>query len=140
MINKALYSSASDEWATPQELFDRLDEEFHFDLDPCASESNHKCKRYFTKEDNGLEKSWGGCSVFCNPPYGRDIGRWMQKAYEESRKPGTLVVCLVPARTDTRWFHDWIYGKAELRFIRGRIKFGGAKYNAPFPSMIAIYR
>lgn len=118
-FSDTLYSSASNEWATPQYLFDELDREFHFTLDPCASESNHKCDKYFTEEDDGLSQDWGGHTVFCNPPYGRGIDRWMKKAYEESQKPGTVVVMLVFARTDTRWFHDYVYGKAELRFIKG---------------------
>lgn len=141
MINAdALYNSKTDEWATPQDFFNRLDAEFHFNLDPCANKYNHKCEKYFTKDQDGLSKNWGGYQVFCNPPYGRNIGRWIQKAYEESKKPDTLVVMLIPARTDTRWFHDWIYGKSEIRFIKGRLKFGGSKNNAPFPSMVVIYK
>lgn len=140
MISEALYTSNTDQWATPQDFFDKLDAEFHFDLDPCADETNHKTARYFTKEQDGLSQNWGGCRVFCNPPYGRDIGKWTQKAYQESRKPNTLVVMLIHARTDTKWFHEWVYGKAEIRFIKGRLKFGGSKNSAPFPSMVAIYR
>ena len=136
----ALFSSDSDEWSTPQDFYEELNNEFHFNLDPCADDSNHKCEKYYTKADNGLLKDWGGHNVFCNPPYGKDISMWCKKAYIESQKPDTLVVMLIHARTDTRWFHDWVYGKAELRFVKGRLKFGGAKYNAPFPSMIAIYR
>lgn len=139
MISKALFSSKSDEWETPQDFFDKLNEEFNFDLDPCASDQNHKCARYFTKEDDGLRQDWGGCRVFCNPPYGRLMIRWARKCYEESRKPGTVVVMLAHARTDTRWFHEFCYGKAELRFIKGRLHFGGAD-RAPFPSMVAIYK
>lgn len=135
-----LFSSETDEWATPQYLFDELDREFHFTLDPCADEYNHKCDRYFTKQDDGLSKNWGGQIVFCNPPYGREVERWVRKASEESKKPGTVVVMLVFARTDTKWFHEYIYGKAEIRFIRGRVKFGGSRHNAPAPSMIVIFR
>ena len=135
-----MFSSKTDQWATPTETFAELDAEFHFDLDPCADADNHKCERYFTKEINGLSQNWGGCNVFCNPPYGRQIGEWVKKAYEESRKPNTLVVMLIPARTDTKWFHDYILGKAEIRFIRGRLKFGGADNAAPFPSMIVVFR
>lgn len=130
-------SSKTDEWETPQVLFDQLDREFHFTLDPCADHFNHKTPEYFTKEMDGLKQKWTG-TVFCNPPYGRQIGKWVKKAYDESQN-GATVVMLIPARTDTSWFHDWIYGKAEIRFIRGRIVFGKAKYNAPFPSMVCIF-
>lgn len=140
MNTKGVFSSQTDEWATPQWLFDELDAEFHFDLDPCATNENHKCAKYYTKADDGLTKNWGGWSVFCNPPYGRQIGKWVRKAYEEAKKPETTVVLLVPARTDTKWFHDYIYGKAEIRFIRGRVRFGDSKNCAPFPSMIVVWR
>ena len=134
MISKALYSSNSAEWATPQEVFDKLNQEFHFTLDVCATKENAKCKRFFTKEQNGLSQSWKNESVWMNPPYGREIGKWIEKL---SRTGG---VALLPARTDTRWFHDFIYGKAEIRFIKGRLKFGGCKNSAPFPSMIVIFK
>ena len=135
---EVMFSSKTDEWSTPQDFFDKLNDEFRFDLDPCADESNHKCERYFSKAEDGLSRNWGGNRVFCNPPYGREIGKWVRKSYAESLKPNTLVVMLIPARTDTKWFHEWIYGKAEIRFIRGRLKFGGAN-SAPFPSMVVIY-
>ena len=137
MKTRVVFSRQTDEWETPQDLFDKLNDEFHFTLDPCASDENHKCESYFTKEDDGLSKKWGGV-VFCNPPYSQ-IKRWVQKAHEESER-GTTVVLLIPSRTDTRWFHEYIYGKAEIRFIKGRLHFSGAKYNAPFPSMIVIMR
>lgn len=140
MISEALYSSRSEEWSTPQELFERLDREFCFTLDAAASKENAKCPRYFDKETGGLMQSWAGETVWCNPPYGRQIGDWMRKALTESRAPGTTVVMLVPARTDTKWFHQFVYHRAELRFIRGRLKFGGAQNGAPFPSMLVIYR
>ena len=140
MNNDLMFSSATDEWYTPIEFFNQLDSEFHFNLDPCATDQNHKCKHYFTREIDGLSKKWGGYNVFCNPPYGRTIGLWVKKAYEESKKPNTLVVMLLPARTDTKWFHDYIYGKAEIRFIKGRLKFGGCKNAAPFPSMVVIFK
>ena len=139
-MNKGLYSSKTDEWETPSALFRELDNEFHFDLDPCANEDNHKCDHYFTKEDDGILQNWGGCQVFCNPPYGRQIGRWVEKAFTEKDKPNTTIVMLLPARTDTKWFHDYIYGKAEIRFIKGRVRFGEGLDNAPFPSMIVIYK
>ena len=140
MINAALFSSSTDEWATPQWLFDSLNEEFGFTLDPCALPNNAKCEKYFTPQDNGLLQDWGGEIVFCNPPYGKAIANWVRKCSEESKKPNTTTVMLIPARTDTRYFHDYIYRKAkEIRFIKGRLKFGGAKTNAPFPSMIVIF-
>ena len=140
MINKALFSSNSEEWSTPQELFDELNKEFHFTLDAAANKENAKCKRYFDKEKNGLAQSWGGEAVWCNPPYGRQIGEWMKKALEETKQSGTVAVMLVPARTDTSWFHSFVYHRAELRFLRGRLRFGNADNGAPFPSMLAIFR
>lgn len=135
-----MFSSKTDQWATPQAFFDTLNSEFGFALDVAADHSNHKCAKYYTKEQNGLDQSWqlsaGG--VFCNPPYGREIGLWVKKAYEESLS-GQLVVMLLPARTDTKWFHDYILGKAEVRFVRGRLKFGDSNNSAPFPSMVVIY-
>lgn len=139
-MNDCMYSSKKTDWSTPQDLFDRLDTEFHFTLDPCADETNHKCDLFFTKEDDGLKQSWKGHTVFCNPPYGRTLKKWVKKAYTESRDKDTMVVMLIPSRTDTEYFHDYIYGKAEIRFIRGRIKFLGGVHTAPFPSMIVIYR
>ena len=139
MINKGLFSSKSDDWATPQALFDELDREFHFTLDPCASDTNHKCAKYYTLNDNGLTQNWGGQIVFCNPPYGAEIKHWVRKCYEESRKPNTKVVMLIPARTDTAYFHDYIYHRAEIRFIRGRLHFNESKQGAPFPSMIVVF-
>ena len=137
MINKGLFTSNTDMWATPQDLFDELDAEFHFELDVCATAENAKCKRYFTPEIDGLRQNWrGGGTVFMNPPYGRNIGLWVHKA----ATCGATVVCLLPARTDTRWFHEYIYHKAEIRFLRGRLKFGDSKNSAPFPSMIVIFR
>lgn len=134
-INNGLFTSTTDMWATPQKFFDELNKEFNFTLDPCAIPENAKCEKYYTPEDDGLTKDWNNETVFCNPPYGREIGKWVQKCYETKG----LVVALLPARTDTRWFHDFIYGKAEIRFIKGRLKFGGAKWNAPFPNMIVVF-
>lgn len=136
----ACMSSKTDNWATPQDFFDKLNEEFHFTLDPCADNENHKCDLFFTREQNGLNQDWGGHTVFCNPPYGREIADWVKYAYEQSQKPDTTVVMLIPARTDTRYFHEYIYNKAEIRFIRGRLKFGDATSAAPFPSMVVVYR
>ena len=110
-MKKVLFSSASEEWATPQEVYDKLNEEFRFTLDPCATEDNAKCATFFTKQQNGLLQNWEGHRVFCNPPYGQIIYQWVKKAFEESQKPNTKVVMLLPSRTDTRWFHDFIYIK-----------------------------
>ena len=140
MNTAIMFSSETDLWSTPQDFFDELNAEFKFTLDPCATRENAKCARFFTVEDDGLKQDWQGETVFCNPPYGREIGKWVKKCYEESKKPGTTVVMLIPARTDTSYFHDYIYGKArEIRFIRGRLKFGDAKNSAPFPSMVVVF-
>ena len=130
------FSSATDLWATPQDFFDKLNDEFGFETDVCAVAENAKCKRFFTKEDDGLAQVWTGV-CWMNPPYGREIGHWMAKAWR-SAQAGATVVCLVPARTDTAWWHDYA-AKAEVRFIRGRLKFGGHQNAAPFPSAIVIF-
>jgi len=130
--------AASEEWATPQATYDELHAEFDFNLDPCASSTNHKCERYFSKHDDGLVQDWGTSRVFCNPPYGRAIKQWMAKADEASRR-GATVVMLVPARTDTQWFHD-IALKHTVKFLRGRLKFGDAKHSAPFGCMLVVFR
>lgn len=140
MNTDVMFSSKSNEWETPQEFFNELDKEFNFDLDPCADDGNHKCDKYYTKYDNGLLKDWGGHNAFVNPPYGREIGKWVEKSYIESQKENTLVVMLIPARTDTRWFHNYIYNKAEIRFIKGRLKFGGSNNSAPFPLMVVVFK
>lgn len=135
------FSSATPEWSTPQALYDELNREFHFTLDPCATKENAKCAKFYTKEEDGLSKSWEFETVFMNPPYGRAIGHWVRKAYEETADNNAKVVALLPARTDTRWFHAWIYSKkAEIRFVKGRIKFGNSKNSAPFPSMVVIFK
>ncbi len=131
------FSSATDLWATPQSFFDELDKEFNFTLDPCANKENAKCAKFFTQDENGLMQPWAGERVFCNPPYGRVIGDWVKKC---ATGGATLTVALLPARTDTRWFHEYIYGKAEIRFIKGRLKFGGHTNSAPFPSMVVIWK
>ena len=137
-MNKAMFSSVRMDWATPQAVFDKLDAEFHFTLDCCASKENAKCDRFFDEAADGLAQSWAGDRVFMNPPYGRAIGKWMAKAHSEAIA-GALVVCLVPARTDTAWWHDYAM-QGEIRFLRGRIRFVGAEANAPFPSAIVIFR
>lgn len=137
MNSDVMFSSKTDLWATPQELFDELDKEFHFELDVCATPENAKCRKFYTKEQDGLAQPWKG-RVWCNPPYGREIGQWVRRAFFAA-VAGATVVMLLPARTDTRWFHEYIYGKAEVRFIRGRLKFGDARNSAPFPSMVVIF-
>lgn len=128
----------TEDWITPEPIFQALDEEFKFTLDPCADPVNAKCTTFFTKEENGLKHSWVGHRVFMNPPYGRKISQWIKKAYQESQH-GVLVVGLLPASTDTIWFQDYILNKAEIRFLRGRIHFSDAD-RAPFPSMVVIWR
>lgn len=137
MIPEALTSSNTDEWPTPQWLFDSLNKEFGFNLDPCATKENAKCKRFFTEPDLPLQKDWGTATVFMNPPYSA-CKDWMRKAYGAAQD-GATVVCLVPSRTDTEWWHEYAM-KGEIRFIRGRLKFGDAENNAPFPSAIIVFR
>ena len=144
MNTDLMFSSESDKWATPQKFFDELDSEFHFTLDPCADENNHKCDKWFSEEQDGLTQDWGKDeTIFINPPYGRDItGKWVARAVRQFKEYGNTIVMLLPARTDTRWFHDYIYKKdnVEIRFIKGRLKFGDGKNSAPFPSMVCIWR
>lgn len=138
-MNPIMFSSASDDWETPQALFDALNAEFHFTLDPCSSDANAKCEKHFTRDDDGLVQDWSGEVVYCNPPYGREMSKWVKKCYEHSQEGGTAVM-LIPARTDTKAFHEYIYGKAEIRFLKGRLHFGNSKQPAPFPSMVVVYR
>lgn len=136
-MNTVHFMSEKMDWGTPQELFDRLNQKFHFTLDVCALPENAKCKRFYSPKENGLQQKWSGV-CWMNPPYGREIEQWMQKALRESER-GATVVCLVPARTDTEWWHKYaLHG--EIRFIRGRVKFQGADATAPFPSAIVIFR
>lgn len=135
----ALKTLDSQEWSTPQKLYDELDEEFKFNLDSCATKENAKCKKYFTEKENGLYHNWYG-SVFCNPPF-RYVSKWVEKAMDETvRGNAKTVVMLLPSRTDTKWFHNYCLRNGEIRFIKGRLKYGGAKNSAPFPSMIVIFR
>jgi len=137
-FTSGMRSSNSNEWTTPRDLFDELDAEFRFDLDAASTDDNALCERHYTAESDGLAQPWEDFHVWCNPPYGREIGDWVRKAAETGG--GGLVVCLVPARTDTRWWHDWIVSHAtEVRFIRGRLKFGDSGSSAPFPSAIIVY-
>ena len=141
MINKGLFTSNTSEWATPQDFFNKLNEEFHFTLDPCSNHENAKCKKHFTEEQDGLRQSWDNETVFCNPPHGKVLKDWVRTA-SAVKKRGGAVVRLIPASTDTRHFHEYIYQKpnVEIRFIKGRLKFGGSKNSAPFPSMLVIFR
>lgn len=137
-MNTVMFSSEKCEWGTPQYLFDALDQEFGFDLDVCALPDNAKCALYYTPDMDGLKQEWAG-SVWMNPPYGRTIGKWMAKAYNSSLN-GATVVTLIPARTETRWWHDYCVKASEIRYIKGRVKFGGSKINAPFPNAIVVFR
>lgn len=137
MNTDLMFSSKTDMWETPQDLFDRLNEEYNFECDVCAIPENAKCKKYYTPEVDGLKQEWRGV-CWCNPPYGREIGKWVEKAYVASTYYGATVVMLLPARTDTKWFHDYCL-KGKIEFLRGRLKFGGSKNSAPFPSMIVIF-
>lgn len=139
MNTETMFSSKDQTWETPKDFFKKLDDEFHFTLDPCCSKETAKCGKFYTEKENGLVQDWQGETVFINPPYGREISKWVQKSYEESKKENTLCVMLIPARTDTKWFHEYIYHNAEIRFLKGRLKFGNATNSAPFPSMIVIF-
>lgn len=140
MFNQGMMTSKTCEWATPQDFFDRLNDEFHFTLDPCSTDENAKCEKHYTKEQDGLAQDWAGETVFCNPPYGKELPKWIKKCYEHYMGGGGTAVMLIPSRTDTKWFHEMVLGKAEIRFVKGRICFVGSKYNAPFPSMIVVYK
>ena len=140
MNTEVMFSSATNEWATPQDFYDELNKEFEFTLDPCATPENAKCSKFYTQKEDGLKQDWKGERVFCNPPYGSAIKDWVKKCSEESKKAGTIVVMLIPARTDTKYFHEYIYNKArEIRFVKGRLKFGRSKNSAPFPSMVVVF-
>ena len=138
MNASSFFTSKTDEWATPDDFFEKYDRIYHFQLDVCATPENAKCARYFTKADDGLSRDWnvGGC-VWMNPPYGRSIIDWMRKAYETSLQ-GTTVVCLLPARTDTRWWHEYAM-RGDIEFIRGRLRFGDGANSAPFPSAVVCF-
>jgi len=136
---ETMFSSKSPEWETPQDFFNKLDERWSFTLDPCCTKETAKCQTFFTEKDNGLEMDWQGHRVFMNPPYGRGIHVWIEKAYREGIKKNTVVVCLLPARTDTRWFHEYCMKAQSIKFIKGRLKFGNATTGAPFPSMIVVF-
>ncbi len=143
MKTKVHYSSLDQTWSTPQHFFDELNDEFKFTLDPCCTKETAKCKKFFTISDNGLDQDWSYDIVFMNPPYGREIKHWIKKAHDEFLK-GSKIVCLIPSRTDTKYWHDYIFplyykGKIEIRFLKGRLKFGNSVNSAPFPSALIIY-
>lgn len=134
-MNNVHFSSETDLWSTPDDFYQKYNKIFNFGLDVCANKENSKCNNYFTEEQNGLLQDWSGYgNIWCNPPYGRGIGKWLQKAYECNE----LVVMLVPARTDTKWWHDYATN-GHITFIKGRLKFGNSKENAPFPNAIIIF-
>ena len=144
MMNDGMFTSNKNYWETPQKFFEKLNKEFEFELDVASTGDNAKCERYFTESENGLEQDWRG-GVFCNPPYGREISQWVKKAYSESLlNTNGVIVLLIPARTDTRYWHDYIFNKAsEIRFLKGRLKFelnGVSKQSAPFPSTAVVYK
>lgn len=152
MNTKLMFSSISNEWETPKDFYEKLNDEFNFTLDPCCTKDNHKCDKFYTMEDDGLSKDWSGETVYVNPPYGRQIGKWVAKCWNEWTINKITCVMLIPSRTDTSWFHNYIYGVAQIRFIEGRLKFinrllpswNGEEnckiYSAPFPSMIVIFK
>jgi phage N-6-adenine-methyltransferase len=162
---KTLFSSETDLWATPQDFYDRLHSEFDFELDPCCNAENHKCWKYFTAEVDGLAQAWAPHTTFMNPPYRKPehickpnckkktcakrgyhndayipgTGDWIKKAYEEAQK-GATVVALIPARTDTEFWHDYVMKAAEIRLVKGRLSFGDGTDSAPFPSAVVVFR
>ena len=136
-INSGLMTSTTDLWSTPQDFFDAYNDVYHFDVDVCATNENALCAKFYSPQEDGLSKEWNDV-CWMNPPYGREIGKWMKKAYESSLH-GATVVCLVPARTDTAWWHQYAM-KGEITFIRGRLKFDGSKNSAPFPSAVVVFQ
>lgn len=138
MLNNAMFTSNTDLWSTPQEFFDSINAVYHFDTDVCALPENAKCKHFFTPAQDGLQQEWCG-TCWMNPPYGREIGKWVAKAYKSARDNKATIVCLLPARTDTKWFHDYCIPYGKITFVKGRLKFGGAKSGAPFPSVVVVF-
>jgi len=137
-----MFSSKSNEWETPQDFYDKLNNQFKFTLDPCCTASSAKCSKYYTSQDDGLSQSWKGETVFVNPPYG-NIKAWVKKAYDESINHNAIVVMLIPARTDTKYWHDYIMTEADsIYFVKGRLKFGNGadkQNSAPFPSAVIVF-
>jgi phage N-6-adenine-methyltransferase len=139
VLNNSLYASAKSDWETPPAFFNSLNAEFSFTLDACATKSTAKCKMFLSPEVDALSLEWSGI-VFLNPPYGRGIGRWIKKARQEASAGRACVVCLVPARTDTKWWHDFCMTADEIRFLTRRLTFAGASNKATFPAAIVIFR
>tara|TARA_R100000008_G_scaffold50989_1_gene30579 strand:- start:2090 stop:2569 length:480 start_codon:yes stop_codon:yes gene_type:complete len=138
---EVMFSSKSNEWATPQSFFNKLNEMYGpFTLDAAASDANYKVDKYLTADDDALSADWSGNTVFLNPPYGRGLKEWIRKSYQEGQKQDTTVVMLIPARTDTKYWHDYVMKADEIRFVRGRIKFGDETNSAPFPSAVVVFR
>jgi phage N-6-adenine-methyltransferase len=138
MNNDLMFSSNTDLWSTPQDFFDKLNMVFKFTLDVCALPDNAKCSQYYTPDKNGLEQEWKG-TCWMNPPYGREIATWVEKAYKSAKESGATVVCLLPARVDTKWWHNYC-ANGEVHFLKGRLKFGNATNGAPFPSAVVVFR
>ena len=137
---KTLFSSKTGEWETPNAFYDKLSWRFGpFTLDPCATKESAKCANYYTIDDDGLSKDWQNHTVFVNPPYGRQIHKWIEKSYNESKDKNTTVVMLIPARTDTRYWHDYVMKAKEVHFVKGRLKFGSSNNSAPFPSAVIVF-
>jgi len=135
-----MFSSKSGEWSTPQDFFEKLNWRFGpFDLDPCANPANTKCANFFTEVEDGLTKDWEGFRLFVNPPYGRGIDKWIKKGYIESQKKNTRVVMLIPARPDTKYWHEYVMKASEVYFVKGRLKFGDSQNSAPFPSAVVVF-
>jgi phage N-6-adenine-methyltransferase len=138
MNNKLMFSSERETWETPQDFFDLVNKEFNFDVDVCALPNSAKCKKYYTPEIDALKQKWEGV-CWMNPPYARVItGKWVEYAQSQAVR-GTVVVALLPARTDTVWFHDAMVSEPAIMFLKGRLKFGGAKNAAPFPSCLIVF-
>lgn len=134
-----MHSSGNDEWSTPEDFYQKLNQIFNFTLDPCATDENHKCDKYYTLGTDGLTQDWGGEKVFVNPPYS-DNTQWLEKCYNEAQKPNTIVVVLIPSRTDTKYWHNYAMKASHIYFVKGRLKFGNQKNSAPFPSAVLVFR
>lgn len=138
MNNELHFSSESNEWSTPQDFYNILNLYFNFTLDPCSDGKNNKCKKFYTVNENGLIQDWINEIVFCNPPYGRELNKWVEKCYNEAKK-GVKIVLLIPARTDTKYQHQYCFNADYIWFIKGRLKFGNSKNAAPFPSQLVLF-
>lgn len=137
MTNNVHFSSNTDLWYTPQVFYDKYHADYNFQTDVCALPENAKCVKFYSPADDGLAQTWTG-TCWMNPPYGRTIKHWVRKAYESSLA-GATVVCLLPSRTDTQWWHDYCM-RGDIEFIRGRLKFGGSANAAPFPSAVVVFK